>query len=75
LTDERQSHAAKEPPPEGFFRKWPAGFVAPQTTGGYAPSSRLAIQPFPEERHPQLFKTSCTAPFRSIGSYQLSKTE
>jgi hypothetical protein len=63
LTDERQSPAAKEPPPEGFFRKWLAGFVAPQsqTTGGYAPSSRLAIQPFPEERHAQLFKTSCLA--------------
>jgi len=26
---------------------------------GYAPSSRLAIQPFPEQRHAQLFKTLC----------------
>src|SRR6185437_9916085 len=48
---------AKDPPPGGFSRKRPSGFVAPQSKihQGYSPSSRLAIRPFPRKQHPAEF--------------------
>ncbi|MBM3839914.1 MAG: hypothetical protein FJ398_18480, partial [Verrucomicrobia bacterium] len=63
------------PPPGGFSRQRPPGFVAPQSKiqGGYSPSLRLAIRPLARKQDPAEFSDTLLCDYSCLCSVFLSR--